>query len=264
MPKFPKDMASACIMISNDDGIHSHGIKILEETVLTVAKNIFVVAPENEQSAAGHSLTIHKPLRIKHYDDRHISVYGTPTDCVLMGVQKIMKDKRPDMVLSGVNHGQNSGDDVTYSGTIAAAIEATLLGFPAIAFSQQYDEGIGKPDWKIPGEWIPKILSKLAGSEIDKNVLLNVNFPALAAGVLPKGITVVPQGHGKPSEDDIIECMDPRGKPYFWIGPPTPRNSTEGNVTDNGALQEGWITITPLSLNLTHQPMLKTLGGLFA
>ena len=264
MLNFPKDMSVACIMISNDDGIHSHGIKVLEETTRTVAKNVFVVAPENEQSAAGHSLTIHKPLRMKKYDDQHVSIYGTPTDSVLMGVQKVMKGKRPDLILSGINHGQNTGDDVTYSGTIAAAIEATLLGIPAIAFSQQYGEDVGKPDWQIPREWIPKILKNLSGTQIEKNVLLNVNFPNLAAGKAPNGVRVVAQGHGKPSEEDIIECMDPRGKPYFWIGPPPPRNGMEGLEVDNGALHAGWITITPLSLNLTYQPMLQTLGGLFA
>ena len=264
MPSFPRDIATAAIMLGNDDGIHSHGIKVLEETVKPLAKSVTVVAPENEQSAAGHSLTIHAPLRVKKYDDHHVSVYGTPTDCVLMGIQKVMKGKRPDLFLSGINHGQNTGDDVTYSGTIAAAIEATLLGLPSIAFSQRYDEGTGKPDWDVPRVWIPKILKGLAGVNIEKNVLLNVNFPILPSGGQPLGIAIVPQGHGKPSDDDVIECMDPRGRPYFWIGPPAPRSCTDGLDNDNGALYAGWITITPLSLNLTHQPMLETLGGLFA
>lgn len=262
MLKFPANMATARVMLSNDDGIHSHGIRMLEEAVRSLTPDVFVVAPENEQSAAGHSLTIHQPLRIKKYDDRHISVYGTPTDCVLMGVQKIMKSGRPDMVLSGVNHGQNTGDDVTYSGTVAAAIEAALLGIPSIAFSQRYSEEAGKPDWSIPKAWIPRILQSVAGFEIERNALLNVNFPALPPGAQPKGLRVVAQGHGKPADDDIVECIDPRGRPYFWIGPPAPRDGIEGVDTDNGALNAGWITVTPLTLNLTHVAALERLKGL--
>lgn len=263
MPSFPANMAAARILISNDDGIHSHGIRMLEESARSLSPDVYVVAPEAEQSAAGHSLTIHKPLRMKRYDDRHVSVFGTPTDCVLMGVQMVMKNGRPDMVLSGINHGQNTGDDVTYSGTIAAAIEAALLGIPSIAFSQQYADEMGKPDWSIAKTWIPRILQALAGSPIDKNTLLNVNFPALPAGTQPKGLRVVGQGHGKPSEEDIVECIDPRGRPYYWIGPQPERGGAEGVETDNGALHAGWITLTPLTLNLTHVSGLERLKGIF-
>ena len=261
MLSFPKELSKARILISNDDGIHSQGIKVLEEIALGVTDNVWVVAPETEQSAAGHSLTIHRPLRMRTYDDRHISVFGTPTDSVLMAVKKVMEGRRPDLILSGINHGKNNGDDVTYSGTIAVAIEATLLGIPAIAFSQDHPENRqSSMDWDIAKKWIPKILSSLEGFEWEDNVLLNVNFPAVDPGA-DASIKVVPQGHFNTSEDDLIECIDPRGKPYFWIGPP-PEVVGQDETTDIGAVADGHITITPLSLNLTHDKTLDKLKGI--
>ena len=139
MLEFPKNLSEARVLISNDDSVHAEGIKVLEEIMTSITPNVWVVGPETQMSAAGHSLTIHSPLRIKEYDKRHYSVYGTPTDSVLVGVQRVMREFRPHLVVSGINHGQNTADDVTYSGTIAAAIEATLMGIPAIAFSQDID-----------------------------------------------------------------------------------------------------------------------------
>jgi 5'-nucleotidase len=221
-----------------------------------------VVAPENQQSAAGHSLTIHSPLRLKEYDARHYSVYGTPTDSVLAGVQKVMNDFRPHIVLSGINHGQNTADDVTYSGTIAAAIEAVLMGIPAVAFSQDYDESNGgRPDWTIARTYLPKILKALAGQEWDDYVVMNVNIPAKKQGLTPE-IRVLPQGHYSMKDQEMVNCTDPRGKPYFWIGPPPKRDDLDQGY-DVGALKVGHITVTPLSLNLTHHATLKKLGEMF-
>ncbi|TNE32997.1 MAG: 5'/3'-nucleotidase SurE [Alphaproteobacteria bacterium] len=256
MPQIPSDLAKARIMISNDDGIHSQGIKVLEECIISLGSSHCVVAPESEQSAAGHSLTIHRPLRIQRYDDNHYSVYGTPTDCVVMGLQHVMKDAPPDLVVSGINHGKNAADDVTYSGTIAVAIEATLLGCPAIAFSQHIGGGHGDINWESAKTWVPKVLKKLAGFEIVENTLLNVNLPR--GNTEPKGIIVVPQGHYEASGDDVIECMDPRGRKYFWIGPPQQTNHS-GMDYDAAALESGYITITPLTLNLTHHKTLEAL-----
>jgi 5'-nucleotidase len=261
MLKFPQDLSRARVLISNDDSIHADGIKVLEEVMLTLTPNVWVAAPENQQSAAGHSLTIHSPLRIKPYDDRHCSVYGTPTDSVLVGVKQIMNDFRPDLVVSGINHGQNTADDVTYSGTIAAAIEATLMGIPAIAFSQDYDEDGGKPDWSVARTTLPKLLKSLQGCEWEDHVLLSVNVPAPVTGVQPD-IRVVPQGHYSMEEQPMISCVDPRGRPYYWVGPP-PKRDEENQTLDVGALKAGHITVTPLSLNLTHQPTLKKLEGIF-
>ena len=261
MLNFPKNLAEARILVSNDDSIHADGIKVLEEIVTCISPNVWVVAPETQQSAAGHSLTIHSPLRIKEYDKRHYSVYGTPTDSVLAGAQKVMKDFRPHLIVSGINHGQNTADDVTYSGTIAAAIEATLMGIPAIAFSQDYEEGVKKADWTIAREYLPRILKAFEGKAWEDNVLMSVNFPAPKTGVTPE-IRVVPQGHYSMADQEMVNCVDPRGKPYFWIGPPPRRDELNQDV-DIGSLKAGHVTVTPLSLNLTHHPTLKMLGGIF-
>lgn len=261
MLELPKDMSKARILISNDDSIHSDGIRVLEEIVRSITKDVWVVAPENQQSAAGHSLTIHMPLRIKKYDDHHYSVYGTPTDSVLVGIQKIMNDFRPHLVLSGINHGQNTADDVTYSGTVAAAIEATLMAVPAIACSQDVDEQSGKIDWSIAREFLPKIIKSFEGSSWDDNVLMSVNFPQKKNGVKTE-IRAVAQGHYSMEEQQMVNCVDPRGRPYFWIGAP-PKRDEQDQTRDMGALKAGHVTITPLSLNLTHHPMMKVLETLF-
>lgn len=261
MLELPKNLADARILISNDDSIHAEGIKVLEEIALTITPHVWVVAPETQQSAAGHSLTIHSPLRMKEYDKRHYSVYGTPTDSVLVGVQKVMSEFRPHIVLSGINHGQNTADDVTYSGTIAAAIEATLMAIPAIAFSQDLDEEAGKPDWTVAREYVPKILKSFEGWQWEHNILMSVNFPVQVPGVKPE-IRVVPQGHYSMEKQEMDNRVDPRGKPYFWIGPPPPRNE-EDEALDMGALASGHVTVTPLSLNLTHYPTLQELGKVF-
>jgi 5'-nucleotidase len=261
MLEFPKKLSEARIMIANDDSIHAEGIKVLEEIMLTITPNVWVVAPETQQSAAGHSLTIHSPLRMKEYDTRHFSVYGTPTDTVLVGVQKIMKEVRPHLVVSGINHGQNTADDVTYSGTIAAAIEATLMAIPAIAFSQDFDEEGGKPDWAIAREYVPRILKAFEGKTWDHNLLMNVNFPIRIPGVTPE-IRPVAQGHYSMEKQDMDYRIDPRGRPYFWIGPPPARDENDQTL-DMGALAAGHVTVTPLSLNLTHYPTLVELGKVF-
>jgi len=264
MLKFPSDISKAKVLIVNDDGIHAEGIKVLEEIVRGITQHVWVVSPENQHSAAGHSLTLHMPLRIKKYDEYHISVMGTPTDATLMGVQRIMHDVKPDLVLSGVNHGQNTADDVTYSGTISAAMEAVLLEVPAIALSQAlHDEGIENQriDWSLARKFIPEVLRSLQGVEIDNNVVLSVNIPVKKVGVEPE-LRVLPQGHFSLKEQNMIECIDPRGKPYFWIGPP-PKRDKEDEHIDVGSLSHGHVTITPLGLNLTHLPTLKKLEDVF-
>jgi len=261
MLKFPKKFSDCRVLIVNDDSIHSDGIKVLENIVLGLTPNVWVAAPENQQSAVGHSLTIHMPLRMKEYDARHFGIYGTPTDSVLMGVKKVMKGIRPHVVLSGINHGQNTADDVTYSGTIAAAIESTFMHIPSLALSQDYDENGGKPDWTIAREYLPKLLLGLQGAEWPKNVLLSANFPMKRPGVVPE-IRVIQQGHFSMEKGEMIDCLDPRGNPYYWIGP-TPERDRLDLTIDAGALMAGHVTVTPLSLNLTHQPTLDALKGIF-
>ena len=263
MLKFPTKLSEARILVSNDDGIHSEGIRVLEEIARTLSPHVWVVAPENQQSAAGHSLTIHMPLRIKEYDKTHISVYGTPTDSVLVGVQKVMKDFRPHLVLSGINHGQNTADDVTYSGTIAAAFEATLMCVPAIALSQDIEEngGHNKTDWSLAREYAPKVIRAFEGREWEDNITMSVNFPVRKPGVRPE-IRVRSQGHYSMEDQEMVNCIDPRCHPYFWIGAPPKRNELDQTI-DVGSLKAGHVTITPLSLNLTHRPTLQILEGIF-
>ena len=261
MLKFPADLKNARVLISNDDSIYAEGIKVLEDIVSAITPHVWVVAPETQMSAASHSLTIHAPLRMRELDKRHYAVAGTPTDSVMMGVMQVMKDIRPDIVISGINHGQNAADDVTYSGTIAAAIEGSLMGIPSIACSQDYDEVTGKPDWSIARAYLPRILHSLAGRSWDEFIVMNVNFPKPRAGVVPK-IAVVPQGHYYMTDQSIIPATDPRGKPYYWIGPP-PRKKDEDQSYDGGVLNAGHVTLTPLSLNLTHHATMKSLQEVF-
>jgi 5'-nucleotidase len=256
MPKSPIDLAGARILISNDDGIHSHGIKVLEQLALSLSDDVWVCAPETEQSGASHSLTIHRPLRARQYGERKYAVDGTPTDCVMLAINHIFKDKRPDLVLSGINHGANMGDDVTYSGTIAAAMEATLLGLRAIALSQEIDETM-PISFAVPEQRGADLVRRIAQAPWPDNVLVNVNFPAVPPARV-SGIHVVRHGKRKIG-DDLTERFDPRGRPYFWIGPL--RTETEAPPdTDIAVIISGGIAVTPLCLDLTHWNSLPVLA----
>ena len=166
------------ILLANDDGIHAPGLEVLMEIAKTLSDDIWVVAPETEQSAMAHSISLHKPLRIKQWGEKRYSVDGTPTDCVLVGVKKLFPDKKPDLILSGVNYGPNLGEDVTYSGTVAAAMEGTLFGIPSIAMSQNL-MGSESPDWTTARTYGPEIVRKLIHMGWPKNVLMNINFPSI-------------------------------------------------------------------------------------
>lgn len=253
------DLSRARILISNDDGINAPGIKVLERIARSLSDDVWVVAPDSEQSAAGHSLTLRRPLRIKPVSERHFCVDGTPTDAVLLGVNHVLTDKKPDLVLSGINRGANMGDDVTYSGTVAAAMEATILGIPSIALSQFL-----RPDqpvhWSTAEHWGPQVIRKVCQVGWGLNVLMNVNFP----DVLPaqvSGIEVVRQGKRKIG-DELIERHDPRGEPYVWIGA---QRSEEQGVpgTDIEAVMRGAVAVTPLCVDLTHGATMDALKPLF-
>ena len=253
------DLAQARVLISNDDGINSSGIKVLEKAVREIVREVWVVAPETEQSAASHSLTIRRPLRLRRVSERRFAVDGTPTDCVLMGITRIMADSPPDLVLSGVNRGSNMGEDLIYSGTVAAAIEGALLGFPAIAFSQVSGDRRAVK-WGTAEKWLPEVLRRLAAASWPTDVVINVNFPDVAAGSVT-GIRVGCQGrHEKPHE--LTERVDLRGEPYFWVGskgeasPGRPGSDLE--VASNGA-----IAVTPVRLDLTHEESLQALSRHF-
>ena len=244
------------ILVSNDDGIQAPGIKVLERIARGLSKDVWVVAPETQQSAASHSLTLHRPLRIRRISKRRHAVNGTPTDCVFLAFNKIMADGKPDLVLSGVNDGPNVGEDVTYSGTIAAAMEATLFGVPAVAFSQAYGEG-RRHHWATAEHWGGRLLRTLIERGWPARVLINVNFPDLVSDKV-RGIKVARQGLHE-IDDTLDERMDPRGSPYYWIGAPLPTAVAGQRGTDLGALDEGYVSVTPLHMDLTHRRTLTLL-----
>jgi 5'-nucleotidase len=253
------DLSSARILISNDDGINAPGIKVLERIARSLSKDVWVVAPETEQSAAGHSLTIRRPLRVRKYGPKRFSVDGTPTDAVLLGVNTIIKGKRPDLVLSGINRGANLGEDVTYSGTVAAAMEGVILGIPSIALSQCIFHNNGV-QWHTCEHWGAQIIRQALSVEWGANILVNVNFPDCRPEEV-NGIKVVRQGKRKIG-DDLLERLDPRGEPYIWIGAQRAENTTEIG-TDIEAAFNGAIAITPLNVDLTHHQSMALLKTVF-
>ena len=237
------------ILLTNDDGIHAEGLAVLERIARQLSDDIWVVAPEADQSGLAHSLTLSEPLRLRRIDDRHFALRGTPTDCVIMGVRRLMPEP-PDLVLSGVNAGANLADDVTYSGTVAGAMEGTLLGVRSIALSQAYnitDDGRVVP-WETVAAHAPKLLRRLIDAPLPSGVLLNVNFPRCAPDAV-KGVSVVNQGK-LVHNIAIDERRDGRGFPYFWLKFGTEQTPTVAG-TDIAAIRDDRISVTPLHLDLT-------------
>jgi len=243
------------ILLSNDDGVDATGLKLLERIAREFSDDVWTVAPEMEQSGSAHSLTLRRPLRIRKLTERRFSVDGTPTDCVLLAVKHLLLDHPPDLVLSGVNRGGNLGEDVTYSGTLAAAMEATLLGIPSVALSQHRD-GPGATLWKTAEAHAPRVLRKLIDAGWPDDVFINVNFPAVAADRVA-GVIVGVQGRRKLG-DHLEERIDPHGRPYYWIGP-LRREEPSRKGSDLAAIQGRSIAVTPLHLDLTHKKTLRHL-----
>jgi 5'-nucleotidase len=252
------------IMVTNDDGIGAHGLDVLRQIALQLSSDVWVIAPEVNQSGASHSLTLHEPLRFREADDRTFVIRGTPTDCVIMGVRHLLLEKRPDLILSGVNHGSNLGEDVTYSGTIAAASEGTLLGIRSIALSQTGGsmEEEGKVHWETPLSHGPALISKLLATGWATGIVINVNFPACSPEKVA-GIEVTAQGRRDQALLHIDKRADPWGTPYYWFGferPPT----TYAKGSDLAAVDNGAISVTPLCLNLTDRETCARLEDAFA
>jgi 5'-nucleotidase len=246
------------ILVTNDDGIHSPGLAVAEKIARSLSDDVWVVAPEDEQSGASHSLTLTSPLRLRPMEERRFAVSGTPTDCVMMACLHILKDHVPALVLSGVNWGSNLADDVTYSGTIAAAMEGCALNIPSIAMSQCYDEGDRHAiDWSAGETHGPATVAALVKAGWPAGTLINVNFPACAAGAV-KGVKVVPQGKYDLQSTEIEERIDARQRAYYWIGLRR-RKATPPDDTDVGAIYGNHISVTPLHLNLTETVVLGTL-----
>lgn len=236
------------ILITNDDGIHSEGIQALEQAMTEIGE-VYVIAPESEMSGASHSLTLARPLRIRQIDDRHWTVDGTPTDCVTLALNRILANgTRPDICVSGINHGANLGDDATYSGTVAGAMEATILGVPGLAFSLVATRS---HDFTESARVATEVTRKALADGIPDWTLLNVNVPK---GV-PKGIRITKQGF-KEARPVISEHIDPRGKPYYWIGEVREGFRAEGG-TDFEAVDEGYVSVTPMRSDLTNHAALE-------
>ncbi|HAF42453.1 MAG TPA: 5'/3'-nucleotidase SurE [Sphingobium sp.] len=250
------------ILLTNDDGVHAPGLKVLEEIARRFSDDIWIVAPSEEQSGAGHSLTLTRPLRIRQHGERHYSVTGTPTDAVMMAVGHLMKDARPDLILSGVNRGANLAEDVTYSGTVAAAMEGAISGIKSIALSQVYArEGMGDAvPFAAATAWGEQVLRPLIAMPASPRLLFNVNFPAIDPAAV-KGIRVVRQGFHDVDRTRIVEGTDPRGYRYFWFGLGTSQSVPEGS--DLAAIAEGYVTVTPLHYDLTQDSAMEATAALF-
>ncbi|MBL7086792.1 MAG: 5'/3'-nucleotidase SurE [Candidatus Cloacimonetes bacterium] len=232
------------ILLTNDDGVFAEGIEELER-VLGKKYNVTIVAPDRERSAASHSLTLHHPLRIVKVKENKFAIDGTPTDCVILAINSIMK-KVPDLVISGINNGPNMGEDILYSGTVAAAVEAMSAGLPSIAVSLASHQ---KGNFSESAEILDSLLSRDLFSILSPKTIININIPPLSLKKI-KGIKVTKLGH-RIYKDFIEERKDPRGRPYFWMGGQSPEWSGEGK-TDFKAIKEGYVSITPINIDMTN------------
>lgn len=234
------------ILITNDDGIFADGIRHLIRAAEGFGE-VVVVAPDREQSASSHALTLHQPLRLREVEPHRYAVNGTPTDCVNLAIQGLLKESPPDLVLSGINYGGNMGDDITYSGTASAAFEANLHGLPAIAFSQHIREGFSL---ETAEELVRGFLVTVLENEPSPDLLLNVNLPAVPC----QGVRLTRLGH-RTYKQTVVEKTDPKGRAYYWIAGTPEWEQQEG--TDFTAVTEGFISVTPLHLDLTDYPGLE-------
>jgi 5'-nucleotidase len=242
------------LLVSNDDGIHSLGLEALIEA-LAGAGDVVVVAPDREQSACSHALTLHRPLRIDEIRPGRFMVDGTPTDCVNLAINGILP-RPPTLVVSGINKGANLGDDVTYSGTVSAAMEGTLLGVPSIAVSQI---GRDKFDFAVAADCARRLADWVLAHGLPPDTLLNVNVPHFAAGDGPRGVRVTRMGRRRYG-DAIVEKTDPRGRKYYWIGGEE-LAFVEEEGTDFHATTAGYISVTPIHLDLTNYRSFDALQG---
>jgi 5'-nucleotidase len=248
------------ILVTNDDGIHGPGLLVLENIARSLSDDVWVVAPDEERSGAGHSLTLSHPLRYHRLGERRFEVTGTPTDCVVMAVRKIMPGL-PDVILSGVNRGQNVADDVTYSGTIAAAMEGTALGIPSIALSQVTGIHGNGESFAVAEAHGPRVVSTLVGQSFGPGVLVNVNFPDCRPDDVA-GVDVTRQGKRDQNFLLVDERVDARQRNYYWLGFARERGNPPAG-TDLAAVFNKRISVTPLHMNLTQVDAMETLRQLF-
>jgi 5'-nucleotidase len=239
------------ILLSNDDGVHAQGIHALADELRDLA-DVIIVAPDRNRSGASNSLTLEQPLRVQEIAANTYSVQGTPTDCVHFALNELLKGDMPDLVLTGINHGANLGDDVLYSGTVAAAMEGHFLGVQSVAFSL-----VGKQHFKTAALIARQIVEQHLARPIPTNRLLNVNVPDVAVGDL-KGTQVTRLGARHHSED-MIKQKDPRGHDIYWLGPPG-KEQDAGQGTDFYAIEHGLVSVTPLQVDLTAHESLGAMS----
>ncbi len=256
----PAEIARKRILVTNDDGINAPGLDAMIDIASQLAQDVWIVAPEVNQSGAGHSLSLSHPLRMREVSERKFAIEGTPTDCVLFAVKHLLRDRKPDIVLSGVNRGGNMSDDVTYSGTIAGAMEGCLLGIPSIAFSQPYIHP-HPVKWDTATQFGGDVARRVLAMDLPRNIFVNVNFPDVAAAAV-KGVRVTRQGV-RGFGGHIVERTDPRGGTYYWIAY-APGEHEHDDESDLTSVRSGYVSVTPLHLDLTHEATRRKLAAQFA
>ena len=247
------------ILVTNDDGVHAEGLAALERIAAAISDDVWVAAPEHEQSGASRALTLSEPLRVRKLGERRFAISGTPTDCVMLAVEELLKDKRPDLVLSGVNRGHNTAEDVTMSGTVAGAIQGMALGVPSMALSQSlavfHDDVVAH--YETAEAFGPGIVERLLEAGWPKDVIININFPNLTPEKV-KSVEVTRQGLRDLHNMKAEKRTDLRGRDYYWMGF-TARRPTVAEGTDIAAVLGGKISVTPLHIDLTHAPTVRDL-----
>jgi 5'-nucleotidase len=251
------------ILITNDDGIHAPGLDACEKIARALSDDVWIVAPETDQSGVSHSLSLNDPLRLREIGEQRFAVKGTPTDCVIMGARHILK-QRPDLLLSGVNRGRNAAEDVTYSGTVAGAMEGTVLGIASFALSQAFGAATRTaPLWETSVRHAPALIRRVLALGMPKDVLVNVNFP----DCLPEevvGVAITAQGKRDQELLRIEPRVDGRGNPYYWVAFERQTAAEARPGTDIRALAERRIAVTPLRLDMTDEPFMTLLAADFA
>jgi 5'-nucleotidase len=247
------------ILLSNDDGYHAPGLAILEQIAAKFSDDVTIVAPAEEQSGKGRSLTLSEPVRVRRFAEKRYAISGTPTDAVMFALADVMKDAPPDLILSGVNRGANLGEDVFYSGTIGAAMEGALAGKRAIAISQRYGNEAPGEDVSFDAAiaWGERVIRPLLDLDWAPRTLVNINFPPIPADQV-KGVRVVHQGLRDYGRLNLVKRVDPRGFPYYWMGLGRVPHHPVAD-TDLEAIEMGYITVTPLQMDLTHADSLDML-----
>lgn len=252
------------ILLTNDDGVHAKGISILREIALSITDDVWTVAPATEQSAASRRVSLHNPVVCRRVEEKIYSVSGTPTDSVIVALSETLKDHKPDLILSGINHGQNIAEDIGFSGTVAGALQGLQMGVPSISMSLARGlntYGTGKLNWDIPLQYGPDLIKKLLAEGWPKDVALNVNFPDVETGAV-NGVHVTSQGKRDFIMSDVDKRKHPRGGHYYWLTYGAGK-SNPPKGTDLRAIYDGYISITPIHVDHTHYKTAASLSALF-